>query len=51
MHYVRNGEEWNLQNTVWCEGGIQLAGIGTNNVRQDELNPILGYSMLWMYNW
>ena len=34
MHLVRNGKEWNLHKTVWCEGGMQLEDIGTNNVRE-----------------
>ena len=35
----------------WCEGGLQLADIGTNNVREDVLNPRLGYAMVRLYNW
>ena len=31
MHFVRNVEECNLKNTVWCEGGLKLADIVTNN--------------------
>ena len=33
MRFIRNGEEWNMYKIVWCEGGLQLADIGTNNVR------------------
>ena len=51
MNLVRYGEEWNLQNTVWCEGGIHLAEIGTKNFREDELNTRLGYSMVRHENW
>ena len=46
MHFVINFEECNLQNIVWCEGGLKLAEIGTNNVGEDELNNILGYTMV-----
>ena len=46
MHLVRNGEECNLQNTLWYKGGMQMTDIGTNNIREDELNNILGYSMV-----
>ena len=46
MQLVRNSQELNLHKTVWCEVGLQLADIGTNNVREDELNPILRYAML-----
>ena len=34
IHFVINFEECNLHKTVWCEGGLQLAVIGTNNVRE-----------------
>ena len=50
MHFVRNGEEWNIQKTVWCEGGIQLVDIITNNVSEDGLNPRLKYTMVIIYN-
>ena len=30
--FVRNVSELNLHNTVWCDGGQQLAYVGTNNV-------------------
>ena len=35
----------NLHNTVCCERGLQLAYIGTKNVKEDELNPRL--NILW----
>ena len=50
MHYVRRNEEINLYKTLWCEGGLQLTDIGTKNVREDELNHILGYDMERLYN-
>ena len=34
-----------------CEGGLQLEEIGTNNVKEDELNPRLGFTMVNIYNW
>ena len=27
MHFVINGEEFNLHKKVWCEEGLQLADI------------------------
>ena len=39
-------ENANLHKTVWCEVGIKLEDIGTRNVRDDELNPRLEYSMV-----
>ena len=50
MHFLRNGEQCNLYNKVWCEGGLQLLEIGTNNVREDELNYRLGYAMVRLDN-
>ena len=46
IHLVRHGEELNLNKKVWCEGGLKLADIGTNNFREGELNPILRYVMV-----
>ena len=41
IHFVINGEEFNFHKTVWFQGGLQLADIGTRNVREYELNPRL----------
>ena len=41
VHFVRNGQEYNLQKLEWCEGGLKLEYIGTRNGRDDELNPRL----------
>ena len=35
MYFVWNSEEWNIQKNVWCEGGLILTDIGTNNVSED----------------
>ena len=35
---------------MWCEGDLHLADIRTKNVRLDELNPILGYAVVRLYN-
>ena len=35
INFIRNGEEYNLHKTVWCERGLKLADIGTKNVRED----------------
>ena len=50
VHFVRNGEEYNMHKIVWCEVGLQLSYIGTKNVREDELNPGLLYSMVILDN-
>ena len=51
MQFLRHGEEWNLHMTIWCEGSLKLADIGTKNVREDEFNPRLGYVMVRLENW
>ena len=51
IHSVRNGEEWNFHKTVWCEGGMKLSDIGTNNVKEDELNHKLWYAMVRVDSW
>ena len=35
INFVINDEYLNQHKTVWCEGGLKLADIGTNNVRED----------------
>ena len=50
MNFVRNGKEFYLQNTVWFEGGLQLADIGKNNIREYKLNPRLVYAILRLDN-
>ena len=50
VHFVTNGKESNIHKTVWCEGDIQLAEIGTNNIREDEFNPRLVYTMVILDN-
>ena len=50
INFVRNGEECNLYNAVWCAGGMQVVDVGTNNVREEEFNHVLGYTMARLYN-
>ena len=42
MHFVRNGER--------CEGGLELADIGTNNVSEPDLSPRIKYIMVRLEN-
>ena len=51
IYFVINCEWFNLHKTLWCEGGLKLADIGTNNVREDGFNPILVYDMVILDNW
>ena len=39
MHFVRNGEKCKMHKIDWCEGGLQLAYIGTKNVSEPDLTP------------
>ena len=46
MHFVRNCEYCRLYKTVWCEGGLKLTDIGTNNISLYGLNTKLTYAMI-----
>ena len=35
----------------WCEGGLQLVEIGTNNVSEYDLTPRMKYIMVILENW
>ena len=37
MNLVRNGEKCKMHKIDWCEGVLQLADIGTNNVGEPDL--------------
>ena len=50
MHFVRNGEKCNMHKIDWCEGGLQLAYIGTNNVIEPDLTPKMKYIMVRLEN-
>ena len=50
MHFVRNGEKCKMQKISWCEGGLQLEDIGTNNVSEPDLTPRMKYIMVIIEN-
>ena len=50
MYFEGNAKEWTLQNSVWCEGGLYLGDIETNNVSKYELNTKLVYTMVRFEN-
>ena len=50
MHFVRNGEKCKMYKIDWCEGGMQLADIGTKNVSEPDLTPRMGYIMVRLEN-
>ena len=51
INFIRDCEECNLHKKVWRGGGLKLSDIGTKHVREDELNPRLGYAMVRLDNW
>ena len=50
MHYVRNGEKCKMHKIDWCEGGLQLADIGANNISEPDLTPRMKYIMVRLDN-
>ena len=46
MYLIRNGEKCKMQKIGWCEGGLQLADIGTKNVSEPDLTPRMKYIMV-----
>ena len=45
MHFQRNGEKFKMHKIDWCEGGLQLADIGTKNISEPDLTPSMKYIM------
>ena len=50
MNLVRNGEKCKMKKIDWCEGGLQLADIGTKNVSEPDLTPRMKYIMVILEN-
>ena len=50
MHFVRNGEKCKMHKIDWCEGGLQLADIGTKNVSEPALTTRMKYIMVRLEN-
>ena len=50
VHFVRNGEKCKMHKIDWCEGGLQLADIGTNNLSGPDLTPKMKYIMVRLEN-
>ena len=46
VNFVRNGEKCKMHNIDWCEGGLQLEDIVTNNDGENDLNPRMEYIMV-----
>ena len=50
MHLVRKGEKCKMHKIDCCEGSLQLAYIGTNNVSVPDLTPRMKYIMVRLEN-
>ena len=50
MNFVRNGEKCKIHKTNWCEGGLQLADLGTNNLSDPDITPRMKYIMVRLEN-
>ena len=50
MYFVWNGEKCKMHKIDWCEGGLQLADIGTKNVSEPDLTPRMKYIMARLEN-
>ena len=46
MHFVSNVEKFKMHKIDWCEGGLQLAYVGTKNVSETDLTPRMKYIMV-----
>ena len=40
-----------MHNIDWCEGSLQLAGIATKNVGENDINTRMKYIMVSLDNW
>ena len=46
MDFVSNGEKCKMHKIGWCEVGLKLEDIATKNVGENDLNPIIKYTMV-----
>ena len=46
MHFLRNGEKCKMHKIDCCEVGLQLVDIGTKNVSEPDITPIIKYIMV-----
>ena len=51
MHLVRNGEIYKMYKIDWCEEGLQLAEIATNNVGEHDFTKKKKYIMVIVDKW
>ena len=50
VHFKRNCEKYQMHKIDWCEGGLQLTDIATNNVVENDLNTKMKYIMVRLQN-
>ena len=50
MYFLRNGEKCKMHKIGWCEGGLQLADIGTNSLSEPDLTPRMKYIKVRLEN-
>ena len=50
IHFVSNGEKSKMHKIDWCEGGLQLEDIATNNVSETDSIPRMKYIMVRLDN-
>ena len=50
MNFLRNGEKYKMHKIDWCEGGLQLADIGTKNISEPDITPRMIYVLVRLEN-
>ena len=50
VYFVRNGLKCKFHKIGWCEGGLKLTDIATNNVGENDLNTRMKYIMVRIDN-
>ena len=50
INSVSNGEKFNMNKIYWCEGGLKLSDIATNNVGEHDLTPRMKYILVILDN-
>ena len=50
VNFVINGENFKMHKIEWCEVGLKLAYIATNNFGDNDLNHKIKYTMVRLEN-
>ena len=50
VHFVGHGENWKMHKIDWCERGMQLTDIATNNAGKHDFTTIMKYIMVRLDN-